>query len=108
MAKTITVTANSVAGMVHKIDELPFTDERVILVGVADEDNAAWCAVELSMMTNTHRAAFPLYADSLIQGQSNTQQAHMGACWPGDMQNTSAARLVVERSWRMSRNRVTK
>ena len=27
MTKTITVTANSVAGMVHKIDELPFTDE---------------------------------------------------------------------------------
>ena len=46
MAKTITVTANSVAGMVHKIDELPFTDELVILVGVADEDSAAWCAVE--------------------------------------------------------------
>ena len=103
MAKTITVTANSVAGMVHKIDELPFTDERVILVGVADEDSAAWCAVELSMMTNTQRAAFPLYADSLTQGQSSTRQAHMGACWPSDMQ----ARLVVERSRRMSRDRVT-
>ena len=112
MTKTITVTANSVADMVHKIDELPFTDERVILVGVEHshhtahlEDNPAWCAVELSMMTNTQRAAFPLYADSLTQGQSSTRQAHMGACWPSDMQNTSAARLVVERSMRMSRNR---
>ena len=109
MTKTITVTANSVAGMVHKIDELPFTDERVILVGVEHshhtahlEDNPAWCAVELSMMTNTQ------YADSLTQGQPSTRQAHMGACWPIDMQNTSAARLVVERSMRMSRNRVTK
>ena len=115
MTKTITVTANSVAGMVHKIDELPFTDERVIIVGVEHshhtahlEDNPAWCAVELSMMTNTQRAAFPLYTDSLTQGQLSTRQAHMGACWPIGMQNTSAARLVVERSMRMSRNRVTK
>jgi len=97
MSEVITLEALSVASLAHQLAEL---DHETRATVVATENGTPWARLDVSPMTDTHRAVFPLDANGVRGDTSKRGQAGVMAT---ARDGFSALSVVIERARRMGR-----
>ena len=94
-AVTTTVEAPSLAAFVHALAAL---DHELRAVVVATEGGVPWAQVEVSPMTNTYRAVFPLRRDGF---RGDTRKRGQAGVMATARDGFSSLPVVVERARRL-------
>lgn len=94
----LSIEAPSVAAAIHAVGSLNHETRAAITF---TEHGVPWATVSISPMTDTRRAAFPVYLETTVTGDSRKRGqcgAHFNAA-----ESRHALRVVIERARKMAK-----